>query len=118
MRTIARILRRVLKWTTIALGVLAQVVIIGGGLVFRAIVEPDSGQFGKPPDETRQAGRTAQSLAAVARSWYEEPADCSYFARMDKGLLVKPADGADYPKEIVQVAALTKLTQEQVRQSA
>ena len=37
---------------------------------------------------------------------------------MDKGLLVKPADGAAYPKEILEVAALTKLTPEQVRESA
>jgi hypothetical protein len=38
-----------------------------------------------------------------------------YFAQMDKGLLVKPADGAAYPKEILEIAALTKLTAEQVR---
>ena len=37
---------------------------------------------------------------------------------MDKGLLVKPANGAAYPKEILEVAALTKLTPEQVRESA
>ena len=48
----------------------------------------------------------------------QEPADCSYFAAMDKGLLLKPANGADYPKEIQEVAALTKLTHEQVRESA
>jgi hypothetical protein len=35
---------------------------------------------------------------------------------MDKGLLVKPANGTAYPKETV--AALTKLTPEQVRESA
>jgi hypothetical protein len=37
---------------------------------------------------------------------------------MDKGLLVKPAGGLSYPKEIQEVAALTKLTPEQVRESA
>src|SRR5262249_37660713 len=37
---------------------------------------------------------------------------------MDKGLLIKPVDGTSYPKEIMEVAALAKLTPEQVRESA
>jgi hypothetical protein len=118
MRTIAAISRRVLKWAVITLGILCVVLLVGGFLVVRAIVEPDSAKFGTIPDEAKAAGRTRQTLPAVARPCDEEPADCSYFARMDKGLLVKPADGAGYPKEILEVAALTKLSPEQVRQSA
>jgi hypothetical protein len=118
MRTIAAIFGRVLKWVVISLGVLCVVLAVGGFLVLRAIVEPDSGKFGTIPDEAKTAGRTPRSLPAVAKPCGEEPADCSYFAHMDKGLLVKPADGTSYPKEIMEVAALTKLTPEQVRESA
>ncbi len=118
MTTIAAVLRRVLKWAVIALGVLGVVLVLGGFLAFRVIVEPDSGKFGTVPDEAKIAGRTRETLPAVARPCDEEPADCSYFAHMDKGLLVKPANGAAYPKEILEVAALTKLTPEQVRESA
>ena len=67
------------------------------------------------PDEAKAAGRTPQTLPAAAKPCSEEPADCSYFARMDKGLLVKPPVGAAYPKEILEVAALTKLTPEGAR---
>jgi hypothetical protein len=118
MRTIAAILRRVFKWAVISLAVLCVVLVMGGFLAFRLIVEPDSGKFGTIPDEAKLAGRTRQTLPAVAMPCDEEPADCSYFAHMDKGLLVKPANGAAYPKEILEVAALTKLTPEQVRESA
>jgi hypothetical protein len=118
MRSIAAVLRRVLKWAAISLGVLLLVLVVGGFLVFRAIVEPDSANFGTIPDEAKAAGRTRQTLPAVAKPCGEEPADCSYFAHMDKGLLVKPADGAAYSKEITEVAALTKLSPEEVRQSA
>jgi hypothetical protein len=120
MGTIASILGRVLKWAAITLGVLVVVLVVAGFFVFRAIVEPDSAKFGTIPDEAKAAGRTPQSLPAVAKPCSDdpEPADCSYFAHMDKGLLVKPAAGAAYPKEIMEVAALTKLTPEEVRESA
>src|SRR3954468_15260044 len=118
MGTITTIVRRVLKWAAIALGVLVLVAIIGVGVAFWAVVEPDSGKFGTIPDEAKAANRTRQTLPAVARSCSEEPADCSYLAHMDKGLLTKPADGAAYPKEILEVANLTHLTPEQVRESA
>jgi hypothetical protein len=118
MRTIATILRRVVKWAAITLGVLVLVVVVGGFLILRAIVEPDSAKFGTIPDEAKAAGRTRESLPAVAKPCGEEPADCSYFAQMDKGLLVKPADGAAYPKEITEVATLTHLSPEEIRQSA
>ncbi|GGF47288.1 hypothetical protein GCM10011611_62150 [Aliidongia dinghuensis] len=118
MRTIAAIVGRVLKWAAISLAALVLVAIVGGFLALWAIVEPDRSKFGTIPDEAKAAGRTRQSLPAVAKPCSEEPADCSYFAEMDKGLLVKPADGAPYPKEIQEVAQLTKLTPEQVRESA
>src|SRR6266567_8319570 len=118
MRSIAASVRRILKWAAISLGVLLLVFVVGGFLVFQAIVEPDSAKFGTIPDEAKAAGRTRQSLPAVAKPCSEEPADCSYFAHMDKGLLVKPADGAAYPKERLEVAALTKLSPEEVRESA
>ena len=114
MRTIAAIVKRVLKWVAISLGVLVLAAVVGGFFVFRAIVEPDSAKFGTIADEAKRAGRTPQSLPACS----DQFADCSYFAHMDKGLLVKPADGASYPKEVLEVAALTKLTPEQVRESA
>ena len=118
MSTIAAILKRVVKWAAITLGVLILLLIFAGGVAFRAIVEPDSAKFGTIADEAKTAGRTPESLPAVARPCSEEPTDCNYFAGMDRGLLVKPADGAPYPKEILQVAQLTKLTPEQVRESA
>ena len=118
MRTIAARLARVLKWAVVVLAVLILVVVVGGVLVFQAIVEPDSAKFGTVPDEAKAAGRPRQTLPAVAKPCGEEPADCSYFAKMDKGLLVRPADGAAYAKEIMEVAALAKLAPEQVRDSA
>ena len=120
MGSIAAILGRVVKWAAITLGVLVVVLVVAGFFVFRAIVEPDSAKFGTIPDEAKAAGRTPQTLPAVAKPCSEnpEPADCSYFAHMDKGLLVKPAAGAPYPKEIMEVAALTKLSPEEVRESA
>jgi hypothetical protein len=118
MSIIATIARRILKWVVIAVCVLILLAIFGGGVAFRYLVEPDSAKFGTIPDEAKAAGRTHQSLPAVAKPCGEEPADCNYFAHMDKGLLVKPADGAAYPREILQVSQLTKLAPEQVRESA
>ncbi len=118
MRTITQITGRILKWLAISLGVLCVIAIAGGFLAFRAIVEPDSAKFGTIPDEAKAAGRTRQSLPALAKPCSEEPLDCSYFAHMDKGLLVQPANGAAYPKEIMEVAKLTGLSPEAVRESA
>ena len=109
MRTIAAMLGRILKWSVIVLAVLSVVLLVGGFFALRAVVEPDSAKFGTIPDEAKEAKRTRESLAAEA---------VPYFAQMDKGLLVKPADGAAYPKEVLEIAVLTKLTAEQVRESA
>ncbi|WGD54704.1 hypothetical protein QA641_12800 [Bradyrhizobium sp. CB1650] len=113
-----RIAIRIFKWAVVSLAVLSVLLVVGAILLFRAIVEPESEKFGTRPDEAKQANRPRQSLRAVAKPCSEVPADCSYFAEMDKGLLVKPADGASYPKEVMEVAALTKLPPEQVRVSA
>jgi hypothetical protein len=118
MRMIAAIIRRVLKWTAISLGVLVLAAVIGGFFMFRAIVEPDRAKFGTIPDEAKAAGRTRETLPAVAKPCAEEPADCSYFAHMDKELLVKPADGAAYPPEIREIADQLHVEPEAVRQSA
>lgn len=113
-----RTFRRILKWTGISL--LALVVVVGVVAVFvvRALIEPDSAKFGTVPDEAKKAGWTREMLPAVAKPCDVEPADCSYFAGMDKGLLVKPADGKPYPPEIMEIAALTKHSPEEIRQSA
>jgi hypothetical protein len=107
--TIMTALGRILKWAAIALGVLAFVAVVAGILVVRTIIEPDRAKFGTIPDEAKAAGRTRQTLAASA---------APFFASMDKGLLAKPGDGTAYPKEILEVAGLTRATPEQVRQSA
>ena len=109
MRTIAALLRRVLKWAVVVVVGLSLVLLVGGVLALRAIVEPDSAKFGTIPDEAKAAGRTRESLPVAG-----EP----YFARMDKGVLVKPADGAVYPKEILEIAKLTNKSSEDVRKSA
>jgi len=109
MRTIAALLRRVLKWAVVVVVGLSLVLLVGGVLALRAIVEPDSAKFGTIPDEAKAAGRTRESLPVAG-----EP----YFARMDKGVLVKPADGAVYPKEILEIAKLTNKPSEDVRESA
>jgi hypothetical protein len=113
-----RIARRIFKWGALGLAALSILLVVGGVLLFRAIVEPDSAKFGTIPDEAKSADRTRQSLSAVAKPCSEEPTDCDYFAHMDKELLVKPTDGASYPKEVMEVAELAKLTPEEVREHA
>jgi hypothetical protein len=110
--------RRIVKWTVISLVSLVVIVCVAGLLIVRAVVEPDSSKFGTVPDEAKKAGWTREKLPAVAKTCEEEPADCNYFAQMDKGLLVKPADGAAYPKEVLEVAALTKHSAAEIRDSA
>jgi hypothetical protein len=110
--------RRILKWVVISLVGVAVILSVVVVLIARALVEPDSAKFGTVPDEAKKAGWTRQKLPAVAKPCSEEPIECSYFAQMDKGLLVKPADGVSYPKEILEVAALTKHSPEEIRDSA
>jgi hypothetical protein len=113
-----RTFRRILKWTVISLVGLAVILSVVTVIIVRAVVEPDSAKSGTIPDEAKKAGWTREKLPAVAQPCKEEPADCSYFAQMDKGLLVKPADGVSYPKEILEVAKLTNHSPEEIRDSA
>ena len=88
--------------------VLAVLSVAPGGRVLRAPGGSRARQreIRHHPRRGQGSKRTRESLSADA---------VPYFAQMDKGLLVKPADGAAYPKEILEIAALTKLTAEQVR---
>ena len=113
-----RTLRCILKWTVISLVGLAVILSVAAVLVVRALIEPDSAKFGTVPDEAKTAGWTREKLPAIAKPCGQEPYDCSYFAKMDKGLLLKPAAGAPYPKEILEVAQLTKHSPEEIRDSA
>ena len=102
-------IRRILLWIVCVVAGLAVVAAVAGFFLVRSLIEPPSGDFGRKPDEAMQAHLTADDLKPAA-----EP----YFAAMDKGLLEKPADGAAYPPEIVQVAGITGLDAEAVRQAA
>jgi hypothetical protein len=118
MKNVGAIFKRILKWAVVSALVLIVVIAVGGYLLFRAIVEPDSRRFGTIPDEAKVAGRTRDTLPALAKPCNEGPTDCSYFAHMDKELLVEPTPGAQYPEEIEEVAKLTKLSPNSVRESA
>ena len=100
---------RILGWLVAVLTGLALVVAVLGFFLVRSFVEADSDRFGTLPDEAKAANRDAESLKAAG-----EP----YYAAMDKGLLAKPADGAPYPPEIVEVAKITGLASESVRLAA
>ncbi|MCP3463508.1 cytochrome c [Bradyrhizobium sp. CCGUVB23] len=107
---------RIFKWTAISLAVLSVLLVIGGVVLFREIVEPRSSEFGTNPDEAKKAGLSRQSLRA--EDCDRDPGDCAYFSQMDKGLLVKPAAGAPFRDEVKEIAALTKLSEQQIRDSA
>ncbi|HVX58072.1 MAG TPA: hypothetical protein VHA37_10225, partial [Candidatus Saccharimonadales bacterium] len=78
MRAISAVFGRVLKWAVITLVALCLVIAVGGFFAFRALVEPDSSKFGTIPDEAKAAGRTPESLPALAKPCNEEPTDCNY----------------------------------------
>lgn len=109
MRTFATALRRIVKWVLIGIAALVPLVVIGALVLLWVVTEPDSSKFGTVPDEAKQAERTPQSFPGAGDA---------YFARMDKGMLLPLAAGHPYPKEIQEIADLTKLTPEQVRESA
>ena len=104
-----RLLKRVLLWLAGLAIVLVLAVAIGGFFLLRTLVEPDEAAFGNVKDEAATAGLTGAHF---------KPAAEDYFARMDKGLLLKPAPGAPYPDQINEIAALAKLPPEEVRQAA
>lgn len=104
-----RLFGRLLKWVIVVGLGLTVVVAVIAFFAFRALVLPPADQFGNVEDEAKLAGLTVADLPGA-----DEP----YFAEMDKGLLVKPADGAPYPDEIMQVAGDVGLEPEAVRQAA
>jgi len=109
MSYLVKLFGRVLKWAIyVGLG-LTVVVAIVAFFAIRAFILPPSDQFGNVDDEAKVAGLTVADLRG---------ADDEYFVDADKGLLVKPADGADYPMEILQVAGDVGLEPEAVRQAA
>ena len=95
MSTLLRWIGRVVKWAIVAAVALTAVVAVIAFFAIRAFITPPIDDFGNVKDEALLAERTVDSLPGA-----DEP----YFAEMDKGVLAKPADGADYPPEIVQVA--------------
>ncbi len=99
---------RVLLWILTIAVVLVLVVGIAGFFALRHFIEPPDGA-GAKPDEAQIAGRDVDTL---------RPAGEPYYAAMDKGLLEKPAEGAPYPPEILQVAEIAKLEPEAVRLAA
>ncbi|MBK4215041.1 cytochrome c [Paracoccus caeni] len=104
-----RLLKRVVKWLAGLAVVLVLIIAIGGFLLVRAFVEPDAAAFGTVKDE---------AAAANLKGEHFRPADEGYFAAMDKGLLLPPATGQDYPAEILEIADLTGLPPEDVRNAA
>ncbi|MAY45636.1 MAG: hypothetical protein CML65_10325 [Rhodobacteraceae bacterium] len=102
-------LGRVLLWILAALAGLAVIGLVVGFFVIRGLVQPPSDQFGNVEDEAKRAGRTVDSFPGAA-----DPD----FARMDRGLLLPPAPGQPYPPEIMEVAAVSRLEPEEVRQAA
>ncbi|HTO78513.1 MAG TPA: hypothetical protein VMJ31_01920, partial [Methylocystis sp.] len=100
---------RVFRWTLAILALLLFVAVALLVWAWFAIVEPRWSEFGTVPDEATRAGLTRKNFPA---------ADDEYFTKMDKGLLVKPAEGIAYPPEIQQIAGIAKLTPEEVRKSA
>lgn len=95
-----RLLKRVLLWLAGLAIVLVLAVAIGGFFLLRTLVEPDEAAFGNVKDEAATVGLTGAHF---------KPAAEDYFARMDKGLLLKPAPGAPYPDQINEIATLAKL---------
>ncbi|RCW78534.1 hypothetical protein [Paracoccus lutimaris] len=104
-----RFLKRLVLWLAGTALVLVLVIGIAGFFLLRAFIEPDRAAFGHVKDEAAAAGLTAQHF---------KPADEPYFAAMDKGLLLPPAAGQDYPPEIREIAALSGLPPEEVRKAA
>ncbi|ARN80257.1 hypothetical protein [Methylocystis bryophila] len=100
---------RIFRWTLAILALLGLVVIALLTWAYFALVAPRWSEFGTVKDEAMRAGLTRKNFPA---------ADDEYFAKMDKGLLVKPSDANSYPPEIQQIASIAKLTPEEVRKSA
>ena len=104
-----RFLKRLVAWLAGLALVLVLVIGIAGYVLLRGFIEPDREAFGTIKDEAAAAGLSGDDF---------RPADEPYFAAMDKGLLLPPAPGQEYPPEIREVAAIAGLPPEDVRQAA
>ena len=102
-------IRRIVKWAIVAALSLTVVVAIVAFFAIRAFITPPSDEFGNVEDEAKRAGLTVADLPGSGDE---------YFVNVDKGLLIKPADGEEYPAEVVQVANDVGLEPEEVRQAA
>ena len=109
MATVRKRIVRIFAWTLAALVGLAVVAVGAVILIVWSLIEPDASKFGNVEDEAKLAKRTVSEFPGAG-----DP----YYAAMDKGLLLPPAAGADYPSEIKQVAAITGLEPEAVRTAA
>ncbi|KMW58818.1 hypothetical protein AIOL_003798 [Candidatus Rhodobacter oscarellae] len=104
-----RLLGRLIKWVIYVGLALTVVVAVVGFFVIRALILPDADKFGNVDDEAKLAGMTVDDMPG---------ADEAYFQDMDHGLLKKPANGAPYPDEILQVANDLGMDPEEVRTRA
>ncbi|WP_416067444.1 hypothetical protein ACK9YZ_31775 [Rhizobium sp. ZK1] len=109
MANVRQRILRFLAWTAAAVVTLAVIAIAAVALIVWWLIEPDASRFGHVEDEAKKAQRTVEQFPGAG-----EP----YFAAMDKGLLLPPAPGADYPAEIKEVATATGLDPEAVREAA
>ena len=109
MSRLSSLLARVLKWAALALAGIVVVALAGAALAFYLLVEPQWSKFGTKPDEAMAAGRTRATFHAAGDE---------YFVRMDKQLLVKPADPSGYPPSILRVASAVNANPEDIRKSA
>ncbi|MGO6938940.1 hypothetical protein ELG72_29455 (plasmid) [Rhizobium leguminosarum] len=109
MANIRQRIMRFIAWIVATVVTLAVIAVAAVALIVWWLIEPDAGQFGHVEDEAKQAHRKVEEFPGAG-----EP----YFAAMDKGLLLPPTAGADYPDEIKEVATATGLDPEAVRKAA
>ncbi|MGO6968270.1 hypothetical protein [Rhizobium leguminosarum] len=109
MANIRQRIVRFIAWIVATVVTLAVIAVAAVALIVWWLIEPDAGQFGHVEDEAKQAHRKVEEFLGAG-----EP----YFAAMDKGLLLPPTAGADYPDEIKEVATATGLDPEAVRKAA
>ena len=105
--------RGVLKKTAIALGILFLLLLIVLGVALRGLIQPDASKFGTVKDEGMAVNRARASFPGAGDG---------YFVEMDKGILKPPAMSPNgvpqYPQEIIELAKITGLSNEDVREHA
>ncbi|WP_210526906.1 hypothetical protein [Rubellimicrobium arenae] len=100
---------RILFWIVSGLGLLAFLVALFLVLAVRALIMAPTDEFGTVEDEAK--------LASLSINDFRGASD-PYFVEMDKGLLRAPERGQDEPSEIREVATLTRLSNDEVRDRA